>query len=76
MKSAIMSVLTISVVPVTATTVLEHLLRCGISEHQARQHLDAGHVRINGVPATGVDAQLSVADDSSPEKPLMIIQPY
>jgi hypothetical protein len=45
-----------------AETVLEYLIRCRISETQARQHLAAGHVRLNGVPVTGGETELPDAD--------------
>jgi hypothetical protein len=39
-------------------TVLEYLVRCGVSEQQARQHLTAGHIQVDGLIAEGVDAEL------------------
>jgi ribosomal protein S4 len=61
-----------------AETVLEHLLRCHISEPQARQHLTAGHVRVNGATVTDPDATLTGAgqDDDDVEKPSVVIYPY
>lgn len=58
-----------------AQTVLAHLLRCGISESQAREHLAAGQVRVNCVPVSDADAELPDADDTG-TKPTVVIYPF